>query len=100
MSKEYQETFDFSGALKMIKEGKRLARLNWNGKDMWVCLFPNSGCQLSDAQTIGLTHPFLVIEYPVGSAAYPEGSCIPWLASQTDLLAEDWFEFREVENVG
>ncbi len=37
-----------------------------------------------------MTHGYLYIEYPVGHVAYPNGSRVPWLASQTDLLANDW----------
>ena len=34
--------------------------------------------------------PYIYIEYPAGHPAYPQGSRVPWLASQTDMLAEDW----------
>jgi hypothetical protein len=37
-----------------------------------------------------MTLPYLYLNYPQGSAAYPQGARVPWLASQTDLLAEDW----------
>jgi hypothetical protein len=37
-----------------------------------------------------MTLPYIYIEYPKGHPAYPNGSRVPWLASQTDLLAEDW----------
>ncbi len=36
------------------------------------------------------TLPYLYIEYPEGHPAYPKGSRVPWLASQTDLLSDDW----------
>lgn len=38
-----------------------------------------------------MTLPYIYIEYPNGHPAYPTGSRVPWLASQTDMLAEDWF---------
>jgi hypothetical protein len=38
-----------------------------------------------------MTLPYLYIEYPKGSPAYPDGSRVPWFASQTDMLADDWF---------
>jgi len=34
--------------------------------------------------------PYFYIEYPVGHPAYPQGSRVPWLASQSDIFAEDW----------
>lgn len=41
-----------------------------------------------------MTHEYigtnLYIEYPEGHAAYPDGCRVPWLASQTDMLASDW----------
>lgn len=70
-------------ALECLKAGGRVAREGWNGKGMWLCL------QVPDAHS-KMTHPYVYIEYPAGHAAYPNGSRVPWLASQTDLLAEDW----------
>jgi hypothetical protein len=72
----------FSVALQQLKYGAYLARKNWNGKNMWIKLIQSSG---------ELTHPFLGIEYPKGSTAYPSGSVVPWTPSQTDILADDWF---------
>jgi hypothetical protein len=37
-----------------------------------------------------MTLPYIYIEYPSGHPAYPLGSRVPWLASQTDMLANDW----------
>ena len=73
---------NFSVALQQLKYGAYMARKNWNGKNMWIKLQQATG---------DVTHPFLVIEYPKGSAVYPNGSVVPWLASQTDILADDWF---------
>jgi hypothetical protein len=77
----------FSHALEALKQGKRAARKGWNGKGMWVRRFSRTELPMNCA----LTHPFLVIEYPEGHPAYPDGSCIPWLASQTDMLSDDWY---------
>lgn len=74
---------DFSEALKALKAGEKVARLGWNGKGMWLAL------QRPDALS-KMTLPYVFIEYPDGHPAYPNGSRVPWLASQTDLLAEDW----------
>jgi hypothetical protein len=73
----------FSNALMHLKEGWRVARLGWNGKGMWIEL------QEPNAQS-KMTLPYLFLNYPAGSQAYPNGARVPWLASQTDLLAEDW----------
>ena len=50
---------------------------------MWLAL------QIPDENS-KMTLPYVYIEYPVGHPAYPQGSRVPWLASQTDLLSEDW----------
>ena len=73
----------FGDALAALKQGKRVAREGWNGKGMWLAL------QVPDEHS-KMTLPYIYIEYPEGHPAYPKGSRVPWLASQTDMLAEDW----------
>lgn len=75
--------FGFGWALERLKEGRRVARKGWNGKGMWIEL------QVPDDRS-KMTLPYLFIEYPEGHTAYPKGCRVPWLASQTDLIAEDW----------
>jgi hypothetical protein len=78
---------DFSHALILLKQGMKLQRNGWNGKGMYVAVqYPDAG----SANTL----PYLYLVYPVGSQAYPEGARVPWLASQTDLLAEDWITYN------
>ena len=67
---------DFSIALKWIKEGKCVARTGWNGKNMWL------GLQRPTA-TSRMTLPYIYMYTATGDF-------VPWLASQTDMLAEDW----------
>lgn len=74
---------DFGYALDALREGKSVFRQGWNGKNMWITL------QTPDKHS-KMTLPYVYIEYPVGHTASPGGSRVPWLASQTDLLAEDW----------
>lgn len=64
-------------------DGHTLRRKGWNGKGMWLKL------QVPDKHS-KMTLPYIYIEYPEGHPAYPEGSRVPWLASQTDILAKDW----------
>jgi len=73
----------FGEAIIALKAGRKVARQGWNGKGMWLAL------QVPDANS-KMTLPYVYIEYPLGHIAYPEGSRVPWLASQTDMLAEDW----------
>lgn len=66
----------FSQALHTLKEGGRVSRKGWNGKGMWLELQrPDSGSKM----TLPYIYMFTADEH-----------LVPWLASQTDLLAEDW----------
>lgn len=88
-SREGDIGMDFSYALRAAKRGRKIARHGWNGKGMWV--------ELHQPDEFGdMTLPYLYIEYPEGHPAYPKGSRVPWLASQTDMLAEDWIICEEV----
>lgn len=67
---------DFSNALLNLKNGLRVARSGWNGNGMWLDL------QIPDE------HSKMTLPYIYMSTA--QGDFVPWLASQTDILATDW----------
>jgi len=73
---------NFSDALNEVKNGKKIQRMGWNGSGLTVQI------QKPDANS-KMTLPYLYIEYPNNSKTTPGAKC-PWLASQTDILAEDW----------
>lgn len=77
---------DFGAALKLLKQGGKVARHGWNGKGMWLEL------QRPDAHS-KMTLPYVYLNYPVGDK-YHNGCRVPWLASQTDMLEEDWEEVK------
>ncbi len=77
-----ERDMDFGNALRALKRGKKVARTGWNGKDLWIEL------QVPDANS-KMTLPYLFISYPADHAVYP-GARVPWLASQTDMLSNDW----------
>lgn len=77
-----QPHMSFSAALLRIKDGHKLARAGWNGKGLWVEI------QRPDAHS-KMTLPYIFMAYPDDAQNTP-GARVPWLASQTDLLAEDW----------
>lgn len=66
----------FDNALVLLKLGKPMQRTGWNGKGMWIAL------QEPDANS-KMTLPYLYMRTA-------QGDLVPWLASQTDLLAIDW----------
>lgn len=74
----------FGWAIKQLWNGKKVNRSGWNGKGMWLKL------QVPDENS-KMTLPYIYIEYPMGHIAYPTGSRVPWLASQTDILSNDWY---------
>lgn len=78
--------FTFSEALRHLKEGHRICRSNWNGKGMWLTLVPElSNFTLQDGN-IYVMQPFIAMKTV-------QDTLVPWLASQTDILADDWQVF-------
>jgi hypothetical protein len=77
---------NFGQALIALKLDLKVARKGWNGKGMFLFLSPSLGCQMYEKYTgesINDLQPFIVMK-----AA--DGTLVPWIASQTDILAEDW----------
>lgn len=86
---------DFGGALVALKAGLRVRRAGWNGKGMFLFLVPGSTFAVSRAPLLGIYPEGTVINYcPHIDMKTVDGSIVPWLASQTDMLAEDWEVLR------
>jgi hypothetical protein len=79
------QALTFGDALHYLKQGKKVARTGWNGKGLWLEL------QRPDTHS-KMTLPYIFMSYPVDAQNTP-GARVPWLASQTDMLAEDWMVF-------
>ena len=80
---------DFSEALVAVKGGAKIARTGWNGKGMFLYFVPaNSYPAVTDIAkaTFGDMVPYGA--YIAMKTA--QNNVVPWLASQTDLLADDW----------
>lgn len=77
---------DFGEALRALKAGEKMARSGWNGKGMWLAI-------QRPARDDHMTLPYIYMEYPKGHKAHPNGCRVPWLASQHDILADDWDYF-------
>lgn len=65
---------DFGAALEALRNGENVSRKGWNGKGMWVELMVPDDDRYRQ----------YLLMYTV------DGSYVPWVASQTDLLANDW----------
>ena len=83
---------DFGSALAAIKNGQRVARNGWNGVDMFLFLVDGSTFQVNRAPLLGIYSEGTEINYHAHiDIRTADGAIVPWLASQTDLLAEDWY---------
>lgn len=82
--------FDFGEAIRRLKDGQSVAREGWNGKDMFLYLVPaNSYPPNTDAAKEAFNGELV----PYGAyiaMKTAQGNVVPWLASQTDMLEEDW----------
>jgi hypothetical protein len=74
----------FGIAIEMLKDGHRVARKGWNGKGMFLRMV--SGKQYDVA--CGIARDLELAPWIGMKTA--DGKFVPWLASQTDMLAEDW----------
>lgn len=63
-------------AVKQMQDGQMVARQGWNGRGMWIAL------QVPDANS-KMTLPYVYM-------CTAQGHLVPWLCSQSDLLATDW----------
>lgn len=91
---------DFSDALKELRNGKALRRKGWNAANQYVYLVPqNSYPATTDIakQEFGFDRtaetandPVMVPYAPYLAIKTVQGLVVPWLASQTDLLMDDW----------
>jgi hypothetical protein len=70
------EQRDFGWALDQLRSGHRVCRSGWNGKGMWIELQrPDEGSKM--------TLPYIFMKTA-------DDQLVPWLASQSDMLADDW----------
>lgn len=90
------ETFNFSEALELLKNGVRVCRIGWNGKDMWVVFqrgYPEGvAINQNTAKATGIPEGTVCRFLPYLMMRTAQGDFVPWLASQTDILAEDWMQ--------
>jgi len=88
--------YSFSIALGALKDGKRVARNGWNGKGMFVFLVPGSKFKVNRPPLLGIYPEGTEIDYHAHiDMKTANGQVVPWLASQTDVLAEDWIILTE-----
>lgn len=85
----YRKTtgMSFGLAVEAVKKGKKIARAGWNGKGMFlIYIFPYINDQytiIEKSGIVGTLSPYLAMKTA-------DNQLVPWLASQTDILADDW----------
>lgn len=87
---------DIGAAVAALKRGERVTRDGWNGRNMWLSLTPSRVVRTEQfwsprnqeyAKTQG-DECAIVREYVTMKTV--NGEIVPWVCSQTDLLADDW----------
>ena len=90
---------DFGEALELLKQRKKVARSGWNGKGMFVFLVPGSVFKVNRAPLLGIYPEGTEITYHAHiDMKTADNQIVPWLASQTDVLAEDWVVLNDQSN--
>lgn len=78
--------FDFGYALRYLERGLKVTRKGWNGKDQYLVYvdpYVNEQFELVEKKPLGTFYPYIAIKTNYNAI-------VPWLASQTDMLADDW----------
>lgn len=87
------ENFDFGKAIQYLKQGKKVQREGWNGKNQYIELATNISYMNANNEEINAEHE------AIGNKAIAfvgtSGIQLGWLASQADMLAEDWKIIKE-----
>ena len=79
---------NFGKAINLLKEGKKVSRKGWNGKNQYIELATNISYKNADGEIININHKTMgnkAIAF-IGTS----GVQIGWLASQSDMLSDDW----------
>lgn len=79
----YTEGCTFGHAIELLKSGHKLARKGWNGKGMYLTYVSPDQWQVDKYESHLNSLPWVGMKTA-------DGSFVPWLASQSDILAEDW----------
>lgn len=80
---------NISTAVSAMRDDKKVARKNWNGKGMYLYIVPGASYLTKTEiakEEFGETAPYR--EYIAMKTV--DNEVVPWTASQTDILAEDW----------
>jgi hypothetical protein len=86
---------NFGEVIAGLKAGRRYARAGWNGKGMFVFLVPGSTFSVNREPLLSILGAGAEVQYHAHiDMKTAQGYVVPWLASQADMLAEDWEEAK------
>ena len=96
MKNEVRIEMNFGEALELLKKGEKVCREGWNGKKMYITLKPGYpdgiDCNEATAKAHNIPIGTNIVYCPYLEMKTADNKLVPWLASQTDILAEDWME--------
>ena len=82
---------NFGDAVDALKRGERVMRSGWNGKGMYLFLVPGSVFAVNREPLLSMLGEGTRVEYHAHiDMKTAQGYVVPWLASQVDILSEDW----------
>lgn len=87
------EYTDFGWALHQLRQGSKVQRKGWNGKDMYIYYVPAAKYPANGNSFGTMNGVFEDDMVPYGAyiaMKTADNIIVPWLASQTDVLSEDW----------
>ena len=88
---EDHDTLDFASVIRGLKNGKRFAREGWNGKNMFIFLVNGSRFTVNREPLLSILGKGTEVEYHAHiDMRTDDGKIVPWVASQSDVLADDW----------
>lgn len=90
---------NFGQALEALKLGARIARSGWNGAGMFLFLVPGSHFKVNRPPLLGIYPEGTGIDYrPHIDMKTAQNDVVPWVASQSDLLSDDWLVVAEASS--
>ncbi len=82
---------NFGEAIEALKQGSKVARNGWNGKGMYLYYVPAASYPaMTDIAKAEWGENGMVPYGAYIAMKTAQGNVVPWLASQTDMLGEDW----------
>jgi len=83
----------FETVIVGLKQRKRFARAGWNGRNMFIFLVPGSTFEVNREPLLSILGHGTQVDYRSHiDMRAANGEIVPWVASQSDLLEDDWVE--------